>query len=274
MNLEHLMHLLKEHHLEEHTGEILSAVRSCIRIYLDEPGFGAVGKSRIGGSPDLPSSLVWPRDPKSDKALSFILQIALTELPQSLENPLPTHGMLYCFVGENQDYSNQIQIYLGDEVLAPTNPPKELLTDWFDELKAHTLRFEWGPDIPDWTSNAQDELIERLQIEDQHALSNIASALRTNSIAKLLGWARGIGHDLTEDAYVVREINPDWMFDYKRRQQIDMSPAKSWVGLMEVDSIDEVNLMFGDCGWLSAVIHENDLKNLDFTRVYVSSESS
>ena len=52
--------------------------------------------SRLGGSPDLPSSIEWPR--KGNAPLSFIAQVNLADVaPYEAEGLLPRDGLLSFF---------------------------------------------------------------------------------------------------------------------------------------------------------------------------------
>ncbi|CAM4199228.1 DUF1963 domain-containing protein [Bordetella tumbae] len=58
---------------------------------------GETGRSRIGGGPDLPANMDWPRD-ASGFYLNFLVQIDLADLPERPEN-LPGAGLLFFFSG-------------------------------------------------------------------------------------------------------------------------------------------------------------------------------
>jgi uncharacterized protein YwqG len=285
MNLEPLITLLKEHGLGEHQQDILATVKPAISISLAAEGQGNVGQSRIGGYPDLPASLPWPTDPLVGDALCFVLQLNFAELPTVPEHPLPKKGMLYLFLDEDENHAQQLVIYSGSEPLHPTQPLKDtdFITDWYEDLTARTLEFSPFADIPRWATNDFEELSKKLFGEDGDAeglLNSLGHKLLDDaapkSIGKLLGHVSGIGHDPKEDAYVVREVNPDWLYNYNalRNNNVDLSKAKAWQNLLELSSSDEVNLMFGDAGYLQVLIHENDLQQKHFSRVYVNLESS
>jgi len=70
-------------------------------IYLTEAGAddlrAPAGRTRIGGGPDLPQGVEWPRD-ASGLHLNLLAQIDLADLP-SHEAPLPERGLLSFFIG-------------------------------------------------------------------------------------------------------------------------------------------------------------------------------
>jgi uncharacterized protein YwqG len=62
-----------------------------------------VGKSKIGGNPDIPVNFEWPKF--KNEYLTFCAQYNLSELGEyDLENCLPKKGMLYVFVFIDKDY--------------------------------------------------------------------------------------------------------------------------------------------------------------------------
>ncbi|HLP69389.1 MAG TPA: DUF1963 domain-containing protein [Rhizobium sp.] len=69
---------------------------------IDEAEAGKIGLSRIGGGPDLPEGMDWPRN-ASGFYLNFLAQIDLADLPERAE-VLPEAGLLSFFTGT--DYSD------------------------------------------------------------------------------------------------------------------------------------------------------------------------
>lgn len=270
--------LIREHGLEAHRDAIVAAARPAIYLRLGEAGQGAAGQSRIGGIPDLPDSLPWPTDPLLGRPLAFLLQINLAEPPAFPDNPLPAGGMLYLFADENEDRAEQLILYRGDEPVRPRQPPAdaEFVTDWYDGLVPHRLSFHPGPDIPRWATEDFYALLQATgdEEDEEDVMGDLGRALSDGAVGKLLGHASGIGHDPREDAYVVREENPAWLYDYERRRTLNMARAARWTNLLEVDTTDAAGLMFGDAGYLQVLVHAGDLARQDFSRVYVNLQSS
>jgi hypothetical protein len=275
VDLEQFTTLIHEHGLSEYQDQILASVRPAILLRLGQAEPGHKGQSRIGGVPDLPLSIPWPQNAPSSSYLCFILQINFAHLPTFSENPLTKRGMLYLFADESENSAEQLVFYDGSEPLEPAHLPEDtrLITDWYENLVTHRLEFEFFPDIPRWATNDFYGLCDRLNL-DELKLNDLCRTLSKNSVGKLLGHASGIGHDPREDAYIVREVNPEWLYNYKQRQSLDMARAQNWHNLLEVESSTTVNLMFGDAGYLQVLIHGEDLKRLDFSAVYVNLESS
>src|SRR5437870_423220 len=91
---------------------VLRGTLPSIRLVAQFPKSGEaprLGGSRIGGLPDLPEGIKWPRlaavlksaDPvrqRKDEPLWFLMQLNLTEIASAdVANRLPKAGMLYFF---------------------------------------------------------------------------------------------------------------------------------------------------------------------------------
>ncbi|MEH1918268.1 YwqG family protein [Nostoc sp.] len=275
MDLEQFTTLIHEHGLSEYQDDILASVRPAILLKLEQAEPGHKGQSRIGGVPDLPLSIPWPKNSLLDRYLCFILQINFAELPTFPDNPLTKRGMLYLFASESSNSAEQLVFYDGSEPLEPIHLSQDtrLITDCYDNLVTHRLEFELFPDIPRWATNDFERLCARLNL-DELKLNDLGRTLSESSVGKLLGHVSGIGHDPREDAYIVREVSPEWLYNYEQRQTLDMTRAQNWHNLLQVDSSRAVEVMFSDAGYLQVLIHGEDLKRLDFSTVYVNLESS
>ncbi len=280
MNTEPLTALIEQYGLSEHQDAILDSVKPAIYFSLEQAGQGEIGQSRIGGTPDLPVSMAWPKSTAYDAALCFILQINFAQLPQFPESPFPPRGMLYLFVSEGENAAEQILFWDGEEALQSVSlpNPEEMATDWYETLKPHKLTFNLAPDIPRWATDDFYRLCTDLTI-DEEPLDELARAfskngIGPNSIGKLLGHAAGIGHDPRQDAYVVREVNPKWLYNYEQRKTLDMTHAQRWQNLLFVNSSGAVDLWFGDAGYLQVLVHADDLARMDLSRAYINLESS
>jgi len=91
-----------------------------------------LGKSRLGGTPDLAANGEWVRNSEG-KLLDFIAQINLAELPIEVQS-IPKTGMLYVYAQQENACANEHSIRLCSlpvEQLARTAAPTE--TDFADE---------------------------------------------------------------------------------------------------------------------------------------------
>ncbi|HEU0301455.1 MAG TPA: YwqG family protein [Longimicrobium sp.] len=272
-DLEELEELIGERGLSQHRDAILATARPAILIFLDErtgrSGAGhrggageRYGQSRIGGVPDLPESLPWPEDSTGRTRLAFLLQINFSELPVFAGTPFPRRGMLYLFGGADGENMGRVMVYTGSEPLLPTDPPsgKPYTDHGYDDLVPHRLGFQVAPDVPRWATRDFYALCESLgpeyegEYEYEDALHDLGNTLSAGAVGKLLGHLSGIGYD--------------------PREHMAAEDAVDWINLLQVESDDEVNVCFSDAGYLQVLVHPEALEQLDFSRAYVSLESS
>lgn len=277
-----LQGLIRHHGLTEIEGAILAAVRSAVLLYLGEPNPGT-GESRIGGLPDLPKSLDWPLSAEGE-ALTFLLQLNLRDVPHFAGNPLPGRGMLYVFLGLDEpasDVEHRLLLYTGTEELSPRPlPDVPPANENYGDLPPHGLGTVLVPDLPRWTSHAYEALIERLSEEGQESYQALTEDLQAGQgqgrrhVGHLFGHVAGIGHPAEEDAFVVRDVNPAWLYDYEKRATLDMAGADAWRNFLRVDSVHALDLTFWDAGYLHFLIRERDLEALNFNETYAAVETS
>lgn len=273
--------------LSSHADAIVATARPAIDIILDGESAGALGESRFGGAPDLPAEMDWPRNAEGE-ALTFLAQINLSEIPAFEHNPLPARGWLYVFIGLDEpasDVENLIFLVDGDAELVATTAPTD--GEWanderFVDMPAQKLKLALFADIPHWSTQDFDTLAAAIAPDEdtdlESELNDLGHNLRDEkSIGQLLGHASGIGHDSREDAFVVREVGEQYLYDYKHRQTLDMTRAANWLNLLRLDSFmleGEWAFCVWDAGYFNFLIHREDLAKLDFSRVYAAVETS
>ena len=291
----HLLAPLRERianaELNEHADDILVTARPAIDLILDGESIGTIGESRFGGAPDLPIGTAWPCN-EAGESLSFLAQINLSEIPEFENNPLPARGWLQIFIGLDEpasDVENSLFLIDSDAELAPAPLPEDV--EWaneerFVDMPAQKLRLNLRADIPRWATSDLSALAESIAPDEidgydmEEPLEDISRSLShyegTQSIGQLLGHAGGIGHDPREDAFVVREVGEQFLYDYKHRPTLDMTRAGHWQNLLRLESFrtSDLNFCVWDAGYFNFLVHRDDLKKLDFSRVYAAVESS
>ncbi len=274
--LEALRATIHDFGLGAYTDAIIAKALPAVRLNLAGRSSGAVGESRIGGVPDLPAGMVWPHN--TDGALSFIAQINLGDVPRFEGNPLPSSGMLYFFIGLDEpasDVDHLVLLHTGDGTLEPAVKPgaDEFAGENHHDLEPHRLSLELFADVPRWATGDYDALTEHMNEDEQNDFGDLGSR-NTGEVGQLLGHVSSIGHDTREDAFVVREVNPAWLYDYRERAKLDMTRAAHWTNLLRVDSTREVGLSIWDAGFFNVLVKDSDLGRLDFTKLYVAIETS
>lgn len=134
---------------------IFAHAAACYAFVLDDPeDYRAVGNTRFGGEPDLPSWEHWPcsGDPKDPQAKfsNFIAQINFAELPDLPGgSPLPRAGLLSIFVRYMESAAKPVlldAVYhtgpTGSLGRTPTPPQDRLADRYLVDLKGHRAKAE------------------------------------------------------------------------------------------------------------------------------------
>ena len=264
--------------LESHAEAIVAQALPAIDLILDGASQGEIGECRFGGAPDLPPSVAWPRT-ADGKAFVFLLQLNIAQAPAFESSPFPSRGMAWVFIGLDEpatDVEHRIIMWQGGEELRPAlRPPiEESANDNYEDMAPQRLRLELRADVPDYSTGyggLEDELSE----DEQRAYGQMLRRPK-DRIGHLLGHVRGIGSDPRDDAFIVREVGSEFLYNYEKRKTLDMSRALAWRNLLHLSSFDAEGLDFTvwDAGYLSFLIHQDDLQSFDLARVYAQVESS
>jgi len=174
-----LKRLVQKHDLVEAENLILRSARPCYYLDLGTKGGRApLGKTRCGGTPDLPDHWAWPTT-SNGAFLNFIMQVDLSELPAGKFNPLPRKGMLYFFL-ESDEPATAVQARVmllrgAAQLKRHKEPPYERLAhDYYVDLNPYVLRPRLGIDLPNYGSSYQPKKnrpseFELMRISKLHA---------------------------------------------------------------------------------------------------------
>lgn len=116
-----LVELLASAKLEEHADALIIHGIELISRRSDEDSL-PVGRSRLGGRPDLPKGMPWPKS--GENYLSFVAQIDLAEIGDS-GGVLPSSGVLSFFVldeGEDE-YLEEAKVFHFEQALVRAEVP-------------------------------------------------------------------------------------------------------------------------------------------------------
>ncbi len=260
--------------------------KNAVRISLDAVAEDnlPIGVSKFGGHPDLPGDASWFRT-GSGIPMSFIAQINFAEAAAyDLEHRLPRRGMLYFFYncscdgmpwGFNPEDADGWRVYFYDgdpEALSRREAPEELaLEDNGMIFGCARMGFEAAMELP----TTESDLTNDLEFPDDDSLQDAYwEWLDENTPElsnKLLGHADPIqgGMEL-ECEYVTSGINcgtPDGYREAKRRG-LDKNAGR-WNLLMQVDSNEELGMMWGDLGRLYLWIADEDLAARRFEKSWL-----
>ena len=244
-----------------------------------------VGTSKFGGLPDLPDGMEWFRTAETDIPMSFVGQVNFSEAAvYDLEHKLPESGMLYFFYdcspdgmpwGFNPEDSDgwKVFFYDGDlSTLSRCEAPEDLEEDEngtiFDTAR---MCFEAVMELPSPESDLTNNLNLPEDDETQDAYWEWLDEIADEMCNKLLGHADPVqsGMEL-ECEYVTHKINCGTPDGYKiaKSRGLDRN-ASRWNLLMQVDSNEDIGMMWGDMGRLYLWITNEDLAARNFENCWL-----
>lgn len=253
---EELMTLLDTHDFSAIAPQIKSLLLPQFEIVLSETDGKSlpIGSSKMGGFPDLPDSIEWPVN--DGRAMSFLMQINLSELFEKQgTTALPTNGLLYFFI----DYLTATDGLFSERITV--NCKVCYFEDQFGDGTKELTRQSGGDYLPktypscaityrpeqSLPSSFSDLVPEQFDLELFNTASSFLdgySVLPGQEIkTKLLGYPDLIAQD-------------------------DVSSDGACL-LLQIDSIIDLGLKWGNNGRLYFMIDENDLSQSLFDHVSV-----
>ncbi len=243
-----------------------------------EDNEGIPGRSRIGGTPELPEGTRWPYS--GNLPLAFIAQINLEELPDIQERQLlPAKGILYFFYEPTQNFDTAVlppESPIYKVIYNPDSPlplkrlafPPELAARY--RLEPSCISFtvtETFAGIADPFSGSLDDFLNSFSNDME-----ILDIVRENSTTghQVLGYSDNVqGHfEGSCDWERLKRLHPQKSWD--EIKDMAVSGAKEWVLLFQSPSWDG---KFGtDWGYDGAtvyfVIHKDDLLAGNFNETW------
>jgi uncharacterized protein YwqG len=229
------------------------------------------GVSKIGGIPDVAADFVWPK--WNDSSLQFLAQIRLDEVTAIFPaHDLPKTGMIYFFYNRNQetwgfdpkDIGSWKVIYRSaienlERAQVPSDIPEDLL------FKEARITYREIPSYPSWESS----VVSSLSDKEQDLYNELTSP--EGSIHKLFGFADPIQSSEMElecqlASHGINTGSPEGYQD-PRVKELEAG-AKDWKLLMQIDSDDSLNMMWGDVGRLYFWYRKTDGK-IDFDNIWM-----
>lgn len=265
--------VLLEKDLSEHRPFIDALRKPAIRIEkASQSGF-----SKIGGLPMASASLQWPI--WKEKPLAFLCQIDLEAIPRSEHTMLlPREGILYFFYDQEQstwgfdpkDRGSWKVLYANEKiVMKPLNAPAGLGKEGI--YKEKYIKFSEIQTYPDW----QDDRIDKLNLNDAQSddYFELCSSIFGNQPAhQLFGYPSPVqGNDMDlESQFVSNGLYCGDAAGYNDPRAKELESGRhEWILLLQLDSDDDTEMMWGDVGMLYFWIRKNDLKNRNFNDVWM-----
>lgn len=273
--------VLESHGLAEYTTEIEAAVKEAIHIELSaahEEGI-PLGASKMGGLPDLPDGIEWFRHKKTNTPLSFICQINFAETaPYDQAHKLPDHGILYFFYDATMDMpwgfdpndgdGKALYYYEGDlSKLKRVDAPEDL--EECDGVFAPSImHFERAIDLPDPESSAGEKLPLKEDDADKY-IDILDDVSEPNN--KLLGHSNNIQGCMELECELVSQklyCGDSSGYIEGHARGLDKNTNR-WNLLLQVDSNEDLGMMWGDDGRLYVWITDEDLEAKNFNASWV-----
>lgn len=271
--MEQLKQEMLERGLAGHFDALAPFAKNAVYMELEEEDCG-IGCSKMGGEPDLPAGTEWPRT-EAGVALTFVAQIDFAQVhPFDLDGKLPETGMLWFFYDcsdEGMPWGFDPKDADGWRVIFAEKPEQERakapedLEVSFSEAR---ICFEARMDLPSYDSDlcADAQLPEEEEDDYFDWLED-----REGSCNKLLGHSDNIqdGMEL-ECEFVTNGIYCGNPSGYQKAKALGLDKnAGHWNLLMQVESNEEIGMMWGDLGRLYLWITDEDLKARHFDKTWL-----
>jgi len=279
--------------IEEYRELFKSLKKSSILLEPDNEfnGESPIGRSKIGGKPDLPADFVWPRyegehfdgSEKVERPLSFIAQINCADASKHDKSALlPTSGMLYFFYDmasgkwgfdPNDKGCAKVFYHAGDvSELYITELPDDLLSEPYNfRIPEAPVCFSIATEVPDFEEFVQlsDNTVDYdLLGEYMDAAVELEYKIEEDAFekSKLLGYA-----DLVQSGMLLEcecATNGIYCGDESSAKEMEQrkTNGKQWQLLFQLGSfhIGDYELMWGDMGRIYYYIKVDDLEKLKF----------
>jgi uncharacterized protein YwqG len=248
------------------------SVRLCSEA-ADDSAIG-IGRSKLGGCPDIPPAFEWPR--YGGLPQSFVAQIDLDELqPHEAASGLPTKGLLSFFYDADQrvwgfdpaaDGAWLVHHTEDASDLSRRDPPSDLPAGAL--FRPARLRPADEATYAPWESSQIDAL--HLTRDERLAY---ADAVEEDAppVHRLLGHPQALQGDMQLECQLVSHglyCGDETGYAHPRAAELAKG-ASEWQLLLQVDSDDDAEMMWGDAGRIYYWIHREALaqRNWQQTRL-------
>lgn len=279
--------LADEHGLGDHLHLLRRYVLPCVGFTLEPRDDCPPGSSKLGGQPDLPAAFDWPV--YRGRRLDFVLQVDLREVaPLGPRDRLPSAGVLSFFYDleeqpwgfDPEDVGAWAVRYFPPTVALTRQAPDQPDRETFEAA----IRFWAAASLPSYGSRAgfllETELKEEAGGEDLgDALAELGVALFGASAPapdppchRIGGHSANIQGDMQLEAQLVmHRLYCGDETGYEDPRAAELEPTcEDWELLLQLDSDDEADLMWGDGGMLYFWIRRQDLARQDFSQVWMA----
>lgn len=264
--------------LENYFSQMKAYAKSTVYLTLQKTDDSTLktGISKIGGLPDLPGDIDWFYNESTGTPMTFICQINFEEIKNyDIEQKLPEKGILYFFYDCSEDgmtwgfdpadgKGRKVYFYDGDLSTLERKTPPQNLDEYGVLFDSAELSFEQGLELPDIFSSYGQFL--NLSEEEKDRYWDLLDETAEEPVNKFLGHSNNIqGAMELECELVTNGLYCGNSTDYQSEKAKELEKNfVNWNLLLQIDSNDEIDMMWGDCGRLYLWITEENLKNRNF----------
>lgn len=286
-----LIEVIEKYVIEPYKKGTLGEVRPSIRLKTTGMASKDLGRTKLGGCPELSKEISWPKSKFNGSYLSFLGQINLEEVREfDEEGLLPNKGMLYFFF--NLDSGDDGKIIFLDEVI---ELERAVVPEEFKEVKKSFVQRLFGGksskrilkeslvemykeyNMPSWDS-LRLEKIQKSTGTDVKPIDAFEDGIfedcyeegetETTSNHHLIGNYRGIQNEYHELDCVDFDFK-----DLENMELFEIEKALKWKLLFQFDSDNNLEVSVGDWGRIYFFIHEDDLKKQIFDNLKIVVDS-
>lgn len=272
--------LIRSSNLEKYEDAIISNCLLSLRMTMENRDDGniPVAHSKLGGKPDLPIGFSWPK--YQDRSLHFIAQVNLAE-PDNKLSLLPDKGLLSFFYdsleqpwGYDPNDRGRWKVLYFDHIedLERREEPEDIIEkgSYSSCMTVFNLQTTLPPveslfiDKLRLTNEETDNYYALLEkIEDHYNFGDMSH--------RILGHPNPIQNEMQLECQLVTHglyCGDGTAYRDPRRELLEQT-ADRWKLLLQIDSEEDIGMMWGMTGRLYFWIREEDLRQLNFDNVWV-----
>lgn len=278
--------LLIKHDLAHLESAIREFVLPCVGVDLVESEDDAREVSKLGCDPYLPNDFVWPTN--KTQPLDVVLQVNLAEVVEfDVNKQLPDSGLLTFFYdleelpwGFDPKDSDGFKVHYSPPEL-PVYQRQAPESEF--RLPERRLSFRSSQSVPMVGSRAYERLTKMVnfssdeadkffEFSDQLAMLNSSYERKYwGGMHRLLGHSNNVQGDMQLEAQLVSNgLYAGDPSGYQDPRAAELEPnADDWILLLQVDSDESIDMMWGDAGSIYYWIKKESLAKRDFSDAWM-----
>ena len=291
MTNEEIFHELKTAGLAAVADRLIPLVKHCVCMEsfpVDDDKDIPIGASKIGGLPDMPENIVWPQ--WQDTPLAFLCQVHLADLAKyPCCSDLPPVGWLYFFYDiEHQNWGYDPQHAGSWRVFYYDGTPENLTRRDFPYDKMDTppddddeifgvfdpcrVSFYEFISFPESESRTIEEIVSDDELDSYvEFIESLSEKHPCSTQHQLIGYPNPMQGYMPLLCQLVSNglyLGDSSGWDDPRREVLAPG-AKDWHLLLQLDTDDNAQMIWGDVGRLYFWIRQQDLHNRNFDNVWL-----